>query len=211
MGTFAGIVGVVLLVLLTLATMGCSGMRAGGGKSEVTEPPVVLSAEEVEVLDREAIRALLKRAAETPPPKKLSSGAMCYSTMGPPQRADYLCPDCGGRTLYEDKLAGFVQGGIAACRREFDELEKVAGAAVSFNESQFCRDCSPDVQAPQLVLEITYRDGKQVTVSSLRADDIRLLREFLSGELVHKGERDSETAMKELVSRLEKMLGVPRR
>jgi len=211
MSTLLGIVGVVLLLLFTFAMVGCTGPHGGGGKSQVTGPPVVLSPDQIEVLDRAAIRALLERAAKTRPPDELKMGAMCYSMAAPPERADYLCPECGGRTLYEQGMAREVEWELPYCRREFEKLKKVAGDAVSLNESQFCRECSPDAQNPQLVLNVTYRDGRRVTVSPVHADDICLLREFLSGELVHKGERDDETAMKDLLPRLEEMLGVKRR
>jgi hypothetical protein len=208
MSTLLAIVAIALLLLIGFATLGCSGPRGGGGKTQVTGPPVVLSAEQVEVLDREAIRALLRRVAEAQPPKNLSMGAMCYSIAPPPQRADYLCPTCGGRTLYEKGLARLVEWELQEARREFEELKKVTGTAISFDESQFCRECKPDVRRPQLVLKVTYQDGRQVTVSPVEPGDLRLLREFLSGKLVCTTGNDGEIPMKNVIPRLEELLGV---
>ena len=138
-------------------------------------------------------------------------GAMCYSMAAPPQRADYMCPDCGGRTVYEKGMARMVEWRLPGARREFEELKKVAGDAITFDESQFCRGCTPENQNPQLALHVAYRDGRQVTVTPVSSGRIRLLREFLSGELVHRSENDAESPIRDLVPELEEMLGVTRR
>ncbi len=214
MGTIAALVGVgVLLVCLVLATLGCSGGRAGaeGGQPDGdpgARPSAVVLAGEVAALDREAVRALLKKAADAPAPAAPKMGAMCYAPRAPVMRADYVCPKCGERTLYGEGMAMLVQEHLPACRRELAELKKVAGDAVTLDESQFCRKCSPEVKDPRLVLTVTFQDGKKSSVQGASAMDIRLLGELLGGKTVHRSENDGESALKEHLPRLQELLGV---
>jgi predicted RNA-binding Zn-ribbon protein involved in translation (DUF1610 family) len=88
-------------------------------------------------LDRAAVRAMLKRLADAPPPTKLAVGAMCYVVSPAPPRVDYICPKCGERTLYDSSkvatekpydmgIAWTVERELPQCRSEFQELRKVA-------------------------------------------------------------------------------------
>ncbi len=198
---------VILIVCLVLATPGCSGGRAAEDGQPGAKPPVV-SAGEMQVLDRDAVRAMLKKVADSPPPQSLKMGAMCYDMAGPPQRADYVCPKCGERTLYEQGMAGIVEWQLPACRRELAELKKATGEAAALDESQFCRKCSPDAKEPKLALNLKYQGGQKSSVAGVTPMDIRLVREFLTGKMVHQGEQDRETAMKDHLPRLKELLGV---
>jgi hypothetical protein len=215
-----GIAAAVLLVAcLLLASGGCSSRTASGPPpgAAPNRPPVVSTAG-MKSLDRAAIRALLKRLADTPAPNKTSTGAMCYSVAPSPPRAEYICPKCGERTLYDDsKLkpekqreygVDEVRWEIPACRRELQELRKVAGDAVALDESQFCRKCSPKITEPKLVLHISYAGGKVRAVEKIDHGDLRMLRELLSGELLTTGDNEGTYPLKEFLPRLEELLGV---
>jgi hypothetical protein len=212
MGTLIGIVAAVLLLAcLLLAGGGCSS------KTPSAPPPIVTTAG-MKSLDRTAVRALLEKLADTDPPIKKHSNAMCYSPAMPPLQASYVCPNCGERTLYDDSKknkepfergdAATVQWEIPSCRRAFQELREVAGDAILLDESQFCRKCSPKVTEPKLVLRVAYADRQSPNiVSGVTDDDLRILHHFLAGELYGSG-FDDEIPLKESLPRLQELLGV---
>jgi hypothetical protein len=220
MGMLVGIVAAVLLLACLFFAGSCSSRTASGPSSGAApnRPPVVLAAG-MKSLDRAAIRAMLKRLANTPAPENTSFGAMCYKPASLPKRADYVCPKCGERTLYDDSklsteewvkngLARIVEREIPSCRREFQGLRKVAGDAMTLDESQFCRKCSPSVTEPKLVLHICYDGGKVRDIEKIDHGDLRMLREFLNGELLTTGDNEGEYPLKEFLPRLQELLGV---
>jgi hypothetical protein len=214
MGMLVGIVAAVLvLACLLFAGSGCS--RA----TSPPPPPPIVTVEGVKSLDRVAVRALLKRLADTPPPKGTVRGAMCYTPALPPDHAGYLCPKCGERTLYDVKkstaerrcdvnVVESVQWEIPSCRRRIEALRKIAGNAVMFDESQFCRKCSPNIVSPKLILHISYKGEKVRNIEKADADDVRILTDFLSGKLLTESRGDETTPLKNDLPRLQELLGV---
>jgi hypothetical protein len=214
MGMLVGIVAAVLLLMcLVFAGGGCSAKV-----SPAPSPPIV-TVEGMQSLDRAAVRAMLKRLADAPAPTQLALGAMCYDVSSPPLRVDYICPKCGERTLYDSSkvatekpydmgITWTVERELPYCRSEFQELRKVAGKAIAFDESQFCRKCSPKVTRPKLVLHISYQGGKVRDVEAIDHRDVRILREFLSGKLKTKGDNEGESPLKTDLPRLQELLGV---
>jgi hypothetical protein len=213
MGMLVGIVAAVLLLACLLF--------AGGGCSRATPPappsPIV-TVEGVKSLDRAAVRAMLKRLADTPPPKAKTRGAMCYSVALPPDRADYICPKCGERTIYDLKTSATerpgergitetVEWGIASCRRQFEELRKVAGKSIMLDESQYCRKCSPKVVSPKLVLHVSYNGEKARDIENIDSDDLHILTDFLAGNLLTES-YDDKNPLKDDLPRLQELLGV---
>lgn len=220
MGTTVGIIAAALLLLcLILSGCGASPQTPSPSPSASAGSPAVTSAAGMKSLDRTAIRALLKKLADTPAPKEIVLGAMCYKSASTVHRAEYVCPKCGERTVYEDSspkstvlskrhLAYLVAQEIPHCRREVAELRKVAGDAITFDESQFCRKCSPKVVTPKLVLHVSYKGEKARDVKDVNHGDLRILRDFLAGTLLTKGDNDSVTPLKNSLSRLCVLLGV---
>ena len=215
MGTFAGIIAVTLLLAwLMLAGGGCSCNASE--ESPPTAPPPVVLTEKMKSLDRAAVQKMLKRLANSAPPEKTSIGAMCYKPAGSSDRVDYLCPKCGERTLYvrhrqglpDDPVVWIVDKELPKCRREFQELRKVAYDAIEFDESQFCRKCSPEVTSPRIAIHVTYEGGKARDVEKITANDLRMLREFFAGDLIHHGFQDEETPLQKSLPRLQELLGV---
>jgi hypothetical protein len=217
MGTFVGIIAAVLLLACLLF--------AGGGCSSRTSPPPpppVVTSQGITLLDRTAVRTMLKRLADerpaTQPPKELPLGAMCYEMAVPPHRSDYVCPKCGERTLYDSSkaetekpcamgLVATVQA-IPNYRREIEELRRIAGDAITLDESQFCRKCSPKVKAPELVLHVSVAGEKPHDIDGITPSDLQILREFLSGKLLTSGDRGEKTRLKDQLPRLQELLGV---
>jgi hypothetical protein len=222
MGTLAGIIAaVLLLVCLFFSGNRCfSQTPSSPPAGPPSGPPAATAAEQISSLDRKQIRALLKKLANTPPPQQTGhSFAMCYSTAPPPTRADYICPKCGERTVYdasntvppleqaEQGMVNIVNWQVKVCRRDIQEIRKVAGNAISLDESQFCRKCSPKTNSPKLLLRISYKDGKNREIENVKHDDLRILNDFVSGKLLNKDDRDWVSPLKESLPRLQELLG----
>ena len=169
-----------------------------------------MSAKDFEKLDRSQIRAMLAELASSPPPES-SPGAMCYSVRAARPRTDYVCPSCGERTQYSEddaRTARFLNSGLESCRHHFKGIAELVGDAVTLDESQFCRSCSPDVDAPKLVLMIDYVDGEPKVIAGVSPVDLQMICEFLSGDRTHSGPRGSTMPLKDQLPRLQKLLGV---
>jgi hypothetical protein len=127
---------------------------------------------------------------------------------GPPNRVEYVCPQCGEKTLYTNQAAHVVDWNLQPARRQIVELQKAAGATMALDESQFCRKCSPEVKDPKLVLKIEFTDGKPHTVVGVSPDDLLLLTEFFSGKRAHDEGPQGEKPLKDYSKRLQELLGV---
>jgi hypothetical protein len=164
----------------------------------------------------EDLRQRLRRLAESPPPAELNrEGAMCYSVAPPPDRAEYLCPACGERTLYvlderahpgaPDGLPAFVEFDLQGCRNAAAEIE---GVDLRIEESEFCKACRPEVESPRIGLTVKHPGKPPHTTWNVAPEDLRLIREFLAGEPRHKAFNDAEEPLRDHVRRLAKLLGV---
>jgi hypothetical protein len=223
MGTVVGIIAAVL-ILVCLVFSGSRGLAQTPSKEppgKAASPPAATTSEKIKSLDRAEVRALLKKLADTKPPDKRSSGAMCYSVSRPPTQASYVCPKCGERTLYDESnkspprdradkgTAGVVEWGIPSCRRKIQELQKVASEAMSLDESQFCRKCSPDATSPKLVLHISYKGEKKAwDIKGIKYGDLCILHDLFTGKLLTEGEQGREFPLKDRLPRLQELLGV---
>ncbi|MDQ7823888.1 MAG: hypothetical protein RDV48_13900 [Candidatus Eremiobacteraeota bacterium] len=163
-------------------------------------------------LTRDEARLRLEKLANSAPPSALKMGAECYKVAFPPERAEYLCPSCGMRTLYVSQSrnwkspSGFINSGLAECRRLVKEMP---GSFISIDESEFCRKCSPKVKEPELVLVVRYGGEKEPSrFRGITADDLKLVKEFLEGKDKHSGSYDEESPLKNHMARLKELLGI---
>jgi hypothetical protein len=149
--------------------------------------------------------------------------AMCYDTTFPPDRVEYVCPSCGEKTLYarrepeeessiqiEDIMrsldkqraqAYYRLEDIGECRRA---IKKIQGIKAELDESQFCRQCRPNVADPVLLLKVHYGNVCKIT-PDVRHRDLILLIDFMEGKLQTSG---GEAALADHLPRLEELLGV---
>jgi hypothetical protein len=101
-----------------------------------------------------------------------------------------------------------VEGDLPEARRNLKELQKHAGDSFSLNESQFCRQCSPEAKEPKLVLTIECQDGRSHTTAGISPTDLLLLNEFFSGKFVHDDGPAGEAPLKNYEKRLQELLGM---
>ena len=180
------------------------------------EPPGVAKSSGKRI-PRAEIEKRLNRLARSTPPKVEQISAMCYSVASPPMETQYICPECGAKTIYTmektDDVYEFMQAqdvkrkvawGVAGCR---ESVPSIKGLAVQLDESQFCKCCSPDVELPKLGLVITYADGSVHRVWDIDWKDIEVIRAFMAGEKT-VGSRLDQRPLKDYINRLEELLGI---
>lgn len=195
---------IAIVAVLSLGVVTVSQAKGKRGGDTVTQSDTL----PMPTLSRAEIRAMLERVAESEPPTDLEPGAMCYEMAVPMTRADYVCPKCGNRTLYEDKygMAEFVDGTIPACRRL---VKEITGVRFELDESQFCRVCSRRVKDPTLNLIVHYDSADTPhRVEDINDYDLELIRELLSGSATYRGTHGEEHPLKDQLEHLEKLLGV---
>lgn len=222
MGTIFGIIAAALLfACLLLPANRCYSQTPAAPAPASGPPPAATTTEGVKSLDREQIREMLKKLSDSPPPKKLSAGAMCYSMAAPPQVGTFICPKCGERTLYDESekappldraekgTARLVEWEVPACRRQIAAIRKLVGDSVTLDESQFCRKCSPNTTSPKLVLHVAYKgEKKTVDIDNVDCDDLCILHDLFSGKLTAEGDQGREYPLKDRLPRLQELLGV---
>jgi predicted RNA-binding Zn-ribbon protein involved in translation (DUF1610 family) len=198
-------------VILTSSALlaGCGPKDDGTGKSHGDDdpgaPPPIVTTADMAKLSKDEIRRLLARIEKAHAPKP-EMGAMCYSVAAPPDRMEYVCPECGEKTLYAADVSRRWAFEINHCRRLFNELPK--GGALTLDESAFCRKCQPDEHTPSLKLIIRYDDGTTQVVPEVGSGDLYLLTGFLAGRLSHSGFTGGSSALKDSLPRLRQLLGI---
>ncbi|OGH97374.1 MAG: hypothetical protein A2039_08230 [Candidatus Melainabacteria bacterium GWA2_34_9] len=159
-------------------------------------------------LSKDDIKCKLIELSKKPKPKELAMGAMCYEMAAPPDRAEYICPACGNKTLYSNNYKNVAIVNHIADYRTI--IKNIKNLDIKLDESQFCRKCSPIASSPELCLVINYDNKTKIhKVCDVTEDDLKILSEFLSKKNVHKGFNDSEEPLKEHLNRLQELLGVP--
>jgi len=197
---------VAFMIVIGLACfLGVSCSRNSSVAGAGTQRPV--TRQNMRSLSREQIQEKLKRleARKAPEPKM---GAMCYDMAAPPDRAEYVCPKCGEKTLYSKDNARIVAWEIEACRREFSTLRGASDLSLTLDESSYCAHCSPSARKHQLALVVQYADGSSHTTAPISQGDMRILRDFLKGELSYETFNEGKQPLKNELPRLRELLGV---
>lgn len=195
---------------LLLAAMGIASLTPGcvktGGESTPNTDPQGTGLTASSKVD---IDNLLKRVAEKPVPEELRMGAMCYEMAMPPERAEYVCPSCGTKTIH---ALNHVSRGwrsevlvIKQYRGYIEQLNKL-GLAAKLDESFLCSTCKKE-GVSGLFLEVTL--GKQMVRTAITdMNDLRKLIAFVQGDLIWKGDQDRELPLKPELPRIKQLLGI---
>lgn len=195
---------------LLLAAMGMASLTPGcvktGGESTPSSDPqgTGLTASSKVDIDR-----LLKRLADKPVPTKLKMGAMCYDMAMPPERAEYVCPTCGGKTIHVMKMPSFDWNAPAVAITDYrglvSQLRKL-GLDAQLDETGLCSACRKENQTG-LFFCVNIK-GKTVRNELRNLNDLRKLIAFVQGDLVWKGEQDMESPLKPELPSIRQLLGV---
>lgn len=157
------------------------------------------------VFTKSEIEKLLKDLSKSNPKNLEFMGAMCYEMAGPPERAEYVCPICGEKTLYTEDYTMMISYDLQSIRDNATKLEEIN---CKLDESQFCKSCSPEVTEPKLCLIVKLKDEAEHKTCGIEKEDLVLIDEFLHGDIVHKDFYDAEIPLKQYIPRIGELIGI---
>ena len=168
---------------------------------------ISLNSPSIGSLSRTDTNLLLARLEKTEPPESIM-GAMCYSPRMEPASAEYICPVCGEKTLYDYSYSAFIDWELSGCRRLADSINMNTDFEVSLDETSFCDFCSPDSDddSRTILLRVVYDSGDEI-VNSVSMNDLRMLDSFLQGNLFYLTSNDGQYPLKDHADRLRTLLG----
>lgn len=121
-------------------------------------------------------------------------GAMCYKVAAPPERAEYICPECGEVTLYSIYSSERIDK-IPYYRTL---VKKIKTIKVTLDESQFCQKNNSGASYPELCLIVQIdKDSEPHKTCEITEEDITLLYDYSEGKM----------PLKKSKARLEELLG----
>ena len=194
------LVAVVSLVLYLPAVRGTAGQKT-------TSPATTITVRGVTSLTRAQLKDMLARIEKSPLPQE-KMGAMCYEVSSPPERADYLCPKCGRKTVYAKNMAFRISWELPGVRRILAEIKKIAKLDIALDESALCNKCAAKAADKTLTLVITHADGVIHRAKNINTGDMRLLHAFFQGRLSYTESNDAELPLKKQLARLGYLLDI---
>ena len=194
-----------VLLLATSGVYGFSRLRSDG--TEKANPVSgVFDRLTIKSLSMDQINILLARLEIEEPPEPVR-GAMCYEAMAYPLVAEYICPVCGEKTIYNDLHTGFIEWELQACRRMVDSLNEYTEFNISLDETQFCDFCSDSSdEEPVLLLRVASTDSTEA-VNGITIHDLRILDSFLQGNLYYLSSNESQYPLQDCSDRIRQLLG----
>jgi len=193
----------VYWISLVLVALSAAGVALGVGHHREQKGPLNI----IRILEsgRTRLRLMLSRIEREPAPDQIM-GAMCYEPMAVPNRADYVCPVCGERTLYGYPEGYFILESIPPMRRIIEEMEGNDFFSATLEET-YCGVCHPGDSLRGVTLVIAYPEGDTVrTTATLH--DLRILQGFISGELSYTDSYDALLPLRGNTDRLRTLLGI---
>ncbi len=154
---------------------------------------------------RERLRLLLERV-ERENAAEYVMGAMCYSTVAPPDRVEYICPVCGERTFYGQSEAARIQWELPAMRRMVEEWSGNGFFEASIEET-YCSNCNPADSTGETRLVLVYSEGDTVR-TAVGMTDLQMITGLLNGELSYETNNESIAPLKGNTERLRAILGI---
>ncbi len=159
-------------------------------------------------LSKTEVNMLLARLKVEKAPESVM-GAMCYSPMMLPASAEYVCPVCGEKTLYESSNTAFIEWELAGCRRMVESINQNTDFEVTLQEELYCDFCSPnpDEDNPTLFLKTTYENGDEF-INQISPTDLRMLDSFVQGNLYYSTSNDARYPLQDYAERMAILLGL---
>lgn len=191
--------GIVLLLAFSLA--GAAGLKNGNNRWNRA-----MSISRIKSMSRGEMTRMLERISRADEPEFVM-GAMCYGVMAMPDVAEYVCPVCGGKTVYGPDQATNVLWGISTARTLVESISSHSDLEILFDESSFCDFCGPEESPPELVITVTYDDGTSHS-SAVSVEELRMLAGVVSGDLTYSTSNDSQSPLKPNLDRLCSILGI---
>ena len=161
----------------------------------------------LKAFSRSEIEQKLRNIAASPIPKDAYiEGAMCYEIAEGPDRAEYVCPTDGHKTIYNDYDASFIEDELPIIRNAVKQIKLLK---VSLDEREYCKVCSPNVKDPNLYIVVDLGEASVPHRTQLYGiDDINLINQFLSGKKIFTDSYDFGVPMQDKMDRLQELLGI---
>ena len=158
-------------------------------------------------LSRNEVNILLSRLEKEPPPESVM-GAMCYAPVANPLAAEYICPVCGEKTLYNSSYASFIDRELTLSRRIAESINLNTEFDILLDETRFCDFCSSASgnEDPVLLLSVVCEDDS-VTTNNVTVTDLRMLDSFLQGNLYYSTSNDAQYPLQDHAERIRSLLG----
>lgn len=159
-----------------------------------------------------------------PEPRDLQRGAMCYEMVTPAQQ-NYICPDCGQRTVYPEidysKQTARERNErwnilttlnlLPSFNRTLATINQTAqkdGYSFTLDTSAFCSECGKG-KPKKIRLIVRQPDGTTAPAHPVELDDLRILEAFFAGKDRWKGDQDMEHALQQSLPRIRELLNLP--
>lgn len=186
-----------------------AGVVKSRGSGVIKEDPVssLLNSAAIKPLSMEQINFLLARLEREDPPEPVF-GAMCYEMMAAPAVAEYICPVCGEKTLYEDYRTAFIEWELEGARRLAESIDAATDFQVILDETLYCDFCSEGSdEDPALLLRVIPEEGEE-TVNRVSLTDLRKLNSFLNGRLYWTTDNDGHEPLQGDADKIRELLGL---
>lgn len=186
-----------------------AGVIRSKGIDTLKEAPAasLINSASIKSLTIDQVGFLLARLEREEPPQPVF-GAMCYEMMAPPMVAEYICPVCGEKTLYEDYRTEFIEWELQGARRLAESIDEATEFSITLDETLFCDYCSEGShQDPALLLRVVPEEGEEV-VSTVSLIELRMLDSFLQGRLYYLTDNDSQEPLQDHADRLREIMGL---
>lgn len=195
--------------LVFLLALAAAGTVYGAGRGFGMGAKGLSRADSVFRNGREGLRLLLERVEREEAPD-LIRGAMCYRPAAVPERVEYLCPVCDGRTWHGGRIAGMLHGRIDGMRRAMAELRENRYFNGFLDEREFCAHCSvEETEDPGFYLVMAYHEGDTVR-ARVQLLDLQMLVGLVRGELSFTDSYDARLPLKDRILRLRALLDMER-
>jgi hypothetical protein len=200
------LVGVSFVLAFSLAAGFARGKTDSTVKAGAAD--TILNSASIKILSMQQVNWLLARLESQPAPGPVM-GAMCYDSMAAPVVAEYICPVCGEKTIYNYTQSEFIEWQLQGCRRMVESINASTEFQVELDETLFCEFCTPDYpdQSPSLVLVVKPVEGEPV-VNRVSELDLRMLDSFLQGNLYYTTDTDGQMPLLEYAGRMRQLLGL---
>jgi len=201
---------IIIILISSGLVLGLSGCLPGMAKHSLFVPGDSLfypSDSSVGNASRADVERRLKALADSPVPDELNPGAMCYEMSVPPDRKEYVCPQCGEKTIYSNTDYFSIIDDVVDCRQLAANIKNLT---LRMEEKHFCHQCDSDTNAsPSITLYLKYKgESKEEIIENANKDDLDLLWAFMNGQSVHADFYDRETPLKEYIDRISNLLHI---
>ena len=158
------------------------------------------------LIGKDKVREKLIALANSPlPTEKLLPGAMCYSPVPIPTSVDYICPVDGTKTVYTIDNTYYVYEYLPRVR---NLAKQIRGIHLELDEREFCKQCSPNIEKPQLYIVIQYSQTDTVRIQTDGVNDLLLIQDLLQDKRIHTYANDGQDPLKNSIERIEELLGI---